>query len=154
MLFKLKNHKILSIFYLFTILTNCQLQEPSKNHGIIFLENRSKKLVLNRSNKNDVINIVGQPHSKSINNENEWFYIERVLTKGKYHKLGKNVLKSNNILILNFDNFGILKSKDFLSKDDIQNIKFSNNETQNTLSKKSFVQRFLTSIKQKMYGNK
>ena len=89
MFFRLKYHKILLAIYLLTILANCQLQEPFKNHGIIFLENRSKKLVLNKSNKNDVINIVGQPHSKSINNENEWFYIERVLTKGKYHKLGK-----------------------------------------------------------------
>ena len=54
-----------------------------------FLENRSKKLFVNKTNKNDVIKIIGQPHSKSIDDENEWIYIERILSKGKFHKLGK-----------------------------------------------------------------
>ena len=61
------------------ILQNCQLQEPIKNHGILFLENRSKKLVLNNSNKNDVLRIIGQPHSKSINNE-KVLYFKKCLT--------------------------------------------------------------------------
>ena len=92
------------------------ITESTKNHGIIFLKNRSEKLVENTSNKNDVLRIVGQPHTKSINNENEWFYIERVLTKGEYHKLGQNILKSNNVLVLNFDKYGILKIKHFLRR--------------------------------------
>ena len=41
------------------------------------------------------------------------FILERVLTKGEYHKLGKNILKSNNVLILEFDKYGILKKKIF-----------------------------------------
>ena len=74
------------------------MQEASKNHGIIFLENRSNKLIVNKSNKNDVIKIFGHPHSKSISNENEWFYIERILVKGDYHKLGRHILKTKNTL--------------------------------------------------------
>ena len=118
------------------------------------MENRSEKLILNSSNKNDVLKIVGHPHSKSINNENEWFYVERVLTKGQYHKLGQHVLKSNNILFLNFDKFGILKDKRFLNKDDIKKISFSKDQTENELTQKSFVERFLSSVKSKMYGNR
>ncbi|MDA7829110.1 outer membrane protein assembly factor BamE, partial [bacterium] len=136
------------------ILIGCQLQEPSKNHGIVFLENRAKKLEINTSNTNDVIKIIGQPHSKSINNDKEWIYIERILTKGEYHKLGQNVLKSNNILILNFDKYGVLKKKKILSKEDKQKILFSEKTTENELTQKSFVERFLSSIKAKMYGNK
>ena len=49
-----------------------------------------------------------------------WFYIERTLSKGKYHKLGKHVLKTNNVLVLNFDKYGVLKFKELLNKDDIQ----------------------------------
>ena len=98
MLFGTKHFKILTLFALI-ILNNCQLQDPSLNHGIVFLENRSEKLILNSSNKNDVLKIVGHPHSKSINNENEWFYVERVLTKGQYHKLGQHVLKLSLIHI-------------------------------------------------------
>ena len=153
MLFGAKHFKILTLFA-FIILNNCQLQDPSLNHGIVFLENRSEKLILNSSNKNDVLKIVGHPHSKSINNENEWFYVERVLTKGQYHKLGQHVLKSNNILVLNFDKFGILKDKKFLNKNDLKKISFSKDKTDNELTKKSFVERFLSSVKTKMYGNR
>ena len=153
MMFSAKHFKILTLFALI-ILNNCQLQDPSLNHGIVFLENRSEKLILNSSNKNDVLKIVGHPHSKSINNENEWFYVERVLTKGQYHKLGQHVLKSNNILVLNFDKFGILKDKRFLNKNDIKKISFSKDQTENELTQKSFVERFLSSVKSKMYGNR
>ena len=58
-----------------------------------------------------MIRNLGQPHSKSFNEEDKWIYIERVLKKGEYHKLGKHVLKSNNVLVLDFDKYGILKDK-------------------------------------------
>ena len=123
-------------------------------YGIVFLENRSNKLIINKSNKNDVLNIIGQPHSKSINDDNIWIYLERTLSKGKYHKLGKNVLKKNNTLVLKFDKFGILKSKKIYNKNNTNKIAFSEKKTKNELSKKSFVESFLTSLKQKMYGNR
>ena len=154
MFFKVQYHKICLSLLTFIFLLSCQLQEPSKNHGIIFLKNRSDKLVIDSSNKNDVINIIGQPHSKSINNENEWIYIERVLTKGEYHKLGQNILKTNNVLVLKFDKYGILKNKDFYDKNSKNKLKFSAKETTNEITQKSFVEKFLTSIREKMYGNK
>ncbi len=134
-------------------LIGCKLQEPSKNHGIIFLENRSEKLFVNKTNQNDVIKIVGNPHWKSINNEFEWVYIERVVVKGEFHKLGQNVLKTNNVLVLNFDKYGVLKKKAFFNKDDIKKLDFSEDKTDNQLSQKSFIEKFLNSIKAKMYGN-
>ena len=153
-MFFLKNHIIPILISFFLILIGCKLQEPYQNHGIVYLKNRSDKLKINYSNKNDVIKIIGQPHSKSIDNKNEWFYIERVLTKGDYHKLGQNVLKENNILVLNFDKYGVLKEKTFFDKNDKKNILFSNNKTDNELTQKSFVERFLSSIRTKMYGNR
>ena len=150
--FKYHNKKIIPL--LFIILIGCQLQEPYKNHGILFLKNRSEKLVLNKTNKNDVINIIGQPHSKSITDENQWMYIERILTKGKYHKLGKNILKTNNILVLDFDKYGILINKKLFDKNDKEVVRFSKMETENDLVKRSFVQSFLESIRSKMYGNR
>ena len=79
------------------MLQGCQLNEAKNKHGIVFLENRSNKLKINYSNTNDVVNIIGEPHSKAVNNQLEWIYIERVFTRGKFHKLGKNVLSSNNV---------------------------------------------------------
>ena len=139
---------------MFLILLGCQLQEPAKNHGILFLDNRSKKLTMNKSNKNDVIKILGQPHAKNFGEDDTWIYIERTLSKGKYHKLGRHELKTNNTLILNFDKYGILKTKDFYDKDDLNKIKFSKKTTDNDLSQKSFVESFLQSVKKKMYGSR
>ena len=138
--------------FTFFILIGCQLQDPNINHGIVFLENRSNKLIINSSNKNDVLKFIGQPHSISINNKNQWVYIERVLTKGAYHKLGQNVLKTNNVLVLNFDKYGILREKKLYDKNDKKLIKFSKNKTNNELTQKSFIEKFLSSIKAKMYS--
>ena len=153
MIFSIKYHKIFILFTFFSLI-GCQLQEPTKVHGIVFLENRANKLSINTSNKNDVIDIFGSPHSKSIDNENEWIYIERTLTKGDYHKLGQNILKENNILILTFDKYGILKKKELLSKEDNNKIAFSEKNTVNQFTEKSFVEKFLSSVKEKMYSNR
>ncbi len=153
MFFKIKYHIVLLLSF-FIILISCKLQEPYKNHGILFLKNRSEKLTINVSNKNDVLKIIGFPHSKSINNKNEWIFIERTLTKGEFHKLGKNVLKESNILILNFDKYGILTTKKFYTKNDLNKLTFSEKETVNELSQKSFVEKFLRSVKEKMYQKK
>ena len=151
MFFLFKNHIKFFLVVSFTILYSCQLQEPTKNHGILYLKNRAEKLSINQSNMNDVLRVVGNPHSKSISNKNEWIYIERVLTKGKFFKLGKNVLKKNDILVLSFDKYGILKEINFYDKNSKNKIAFSTNTTENNVSQKSFVEKFLQSIKTKMY---
>ena len=148
-----KFHNNLLYLLVFIILISCKLQEPLKTHGIIFLENRSQKLVLNKSNKNDVIRIMGRPHIKEDEINQSWIYLERILSKGKYHKLGRHILKENNILVLNFDKYGVLKNKKFLKKEDLKKLEFSQKITENELTQKSFVQKFLQSIKQKMYSN-
>ena len=153
MQFILSRHIVFFLSF-FIILNACKLQEPYKNHGIVFLKNRSDKLVVNKSNKNDVLKIIGQPHSKSINDTNEWIFIERILTKGEYHKLGQNVLKANNVLVLKFDKYGILINKKFLDKSNKKDISFSRKKTENELTQKSFVESFLSSIRTKIYGNK
>lgn len=154
MSFKIKYHILILLLLLFFNLVGCKLQDPYKNHGITFLDNRSKKLIIKKSNLNDVIKVMGQPHTKSIGDERTWIYIERVLTKGQYHKLGKNILKSNNVLILEFDKYGVLTNKNLLDKNDIKKLSFSKNETKNEVTKKTFVEKFLSSIRSKMYSNR
>ena len=146
-------YNILSII-IFFLLTNCQLQKTTKNHGILFLENRYNQLQVNKTNMNDVLKNVGTPHTKSVSDKKTWIYIERVLSKGKYHKLGQNVVKENNVMVLIFNKYGILENKNFYDKEKIANIKFTEKITENNLSQKSFVQQFLQSIKTKMYGDR
>jgi len=139
---------------LFIILSACQIQDPLKTHGIIYLENRSKKLIIDKTNKNDVIRIIGAPQIKNEISNSDWIYVERVLSKGKYHELGKHKLEENNVLVLSFDKFGILTDKKLFKKEDIKKLKFTKKNTENDLSKKSFVQSFLESVRQKMYSNR
>ena len=151
MFFKSKHLFNSYIVFIFILLIGCQLNEAKNKHGIVFLENRAQKLKVNYTNTNDVINIFGQPHSKSFKNSSEWIYIERVLTKGEFLKLGQNVLKTNNVLILTFDKYGVLKNKQFIDKFSKNDLDFSTDKTENRLSQKSFVEKFLESLRKKMY---
>ena len=154
MFFKIQHIKTILFTLIIILLYGCQLNDAKNKHGIVFLENRSKKLIVNSSNINDAINIIGQPHSKGTKNKLDWIYIERVFEKGKFYKLGQNVLRENNVLVLTFDKYGILKTKRFFTKEDLNKLTFSNQVTENDLAKKSFVEKFLNSIKERMYSNR
>ena len=150
-----RKHFILFYIIIFSILlNNCQLKEPNSAHGINFLENREKVLKVGKTNKNDVIKLIGNPHTLSLSDENTWIYFERTITRGKLVRLGQNVLKKNNVLELNFDKYGILQTKKIYNKDNMKKIKYSKNETENNISQPSFVGKFLSSMKQKMYGQR
>ena len=137
------------IFY-----TGCQRNEVIKTHGISYLDKREKLIIVNVSNKNDTINIFGQPSTKGMTNDNLWIYIERTTTKGKLFKLGKNYLTKNNVLVLEFDKYGILKKKELSNMDDMQELTFAKNITENEIKKENFVYSFLSSVRQKMDQNK
>ena len=155
MIFIYRKHiKLLYIIFFFIFLNNCQLNTASKSHGINFLENREKVLVVGKTNKNDIIKLIGHPHTVSIKEENTWIYFERTITRGNVIKLGKNILKENNILELKFNKYGILIEKKIFNKENMSNIKYSKKETANNVSQLSSVGKFLSSIKQKMYGKR
>jgi len=141
--------KIFLIFIAFFI-SNCSLNEVSKHHGVLFLDKKQDKLVLNTTNKNDIIEILGPPSTKSTFNNDVWIYIERKTTKGSLVSLGRNKLVTNNILILEIDNRGLLTKKDFLDINDMKELKFSKDSTEIVYSKKSFIYDFLSSMRQKI----
>ena len=128
----------------------CQRHEVINTHGVAYLENREKLLTINKSNKNDVIQIFGQPATKGMNDDSLWIYIERTRTRGKLLKLGRSYLKKNNVLILEFSKLGVLTKKEFYDKEKMNKIKFPKNFTQNDLKKENFIYSFLTSVRQKM----
>ena len=155
MIFIYRKHiKLLYIIFFFIFLNNCQLNTANKSHGINFLENREKVLVIGKTNKNDIIKLIGHPHTVSIKEENTWIYFERTITRGNVIKLGKNILKENNILELKFNKYGVLSEKKIFNKENMSNIKYSKKETVNNVSQLSFVGKFLSSVKQKMYGKR
>ena len=106
--------KTLYLLLILLFIISCQRNEIVKTHGIAYLEKREKLIFVNKSNKNDIINIFGQPSTKGMTDDNLWIYIERTMKKGKLLKLGRNYLTKNNVLVLEFDKYGILKKKEFL----------------------------------------
>ena len=139
--------------FLTVFLSNCQKNRVIKTHGIFYLQNRAVLLKVQSSNRNDVIKILGKPHSKSLHEQNTWIYIERTRTRGKLLKLGRNVLLNNNVLVLKFDKYGILEEKLFYDKKKMNEYKFAKAKTENTVKKGSFVQSFVNSLRQKMRTN-
>ena len=146
--------KLLLILLLPFIITACQQNEVLKTHGIAYLDKREKLISINQSNKNDVVKILGHPSTKGMENNNLWIYIERTLTKSVAFKLGKNHLKKNNVLVLEFNKYGILEKKEFYNKDRMKKIEFAEAVTENELRKENFIVGFLSSIKQKMEANR
>ena len=139
--------------YLLSILLfiiSCQRNEIVKTHGIAYLDKREKLIFVNKSNKNEIINIFGQPSTKGMTDDNLWIYIERTLGKGKLLKLGRNYLTKNNVLVLEFDKYGILKNKELSTIDDMKKLTFAKNITKNEIRKENFIYSFLSSIRQKM----
>ena len=137
---------IVSLIFLFA----CQGNEVIKSHGISYLDKREKLIFINKSNKNDTVQIFGQPATKGMTNDNLWIYIERTKTRGKLLKLGRNYLKKNNVLILEFDKYVVLSKKEFYDKEDMNKINFAEAITQNDIKKENFIYSFLSSIRQKM----
>ena len=142
--------KFLYFLLVLIIISGCQRREVINTHGISYLEKREKLVHINKSNKNDTMLVLGQPATKGMTNDNLWIYIERTQTKGKLLKMGRNYTKKNNVLVLEFDDYGILYSKKFYNKDNMQQIQFIEGITENEIKKENFIYSFLSSVRQKM----
>ena len=145
----MKKNTLLLIFILFFIFS-CSQNEVIKTHGVAYLHKREKLIIVKVSNKNDAISILGHPSTKGMVNDDLWIYIERTRTRGKLLKFGRNYLLKNNVLVLEFDKYGILHRKEFYDKKEMNEIKFAKNKTENELRKENFIYSFLSSVRQKM----
>tara|TARA_B100000787_G_scaffold85352_1_gene62936 strand:- start:317 stop:790 length:474 start_codon:yes stop_codon:yes gene_type:complete len=144
----MKNYFYLIIIFLF--ITNCTLNKVIKHNGVHFLDKKQTKLVVQISNKNDIVKLLGPPSTKSTFDNDLWIYIERSIGSSKLSKLGKKTLLKNNVLILEIDNRGLLSKKIFLNKDSMNKVSFSKENTKMTLTQKSFIYDFLSSVRKKM----
>ena len=113
----------LYIFFLFLILTNCSFKPVVKHHGVPSLEKKQKSLIISKTNKNDIVKILGYPSTTSKFDNDVWIYIERKQTQSKLKNLGRMKIFKNDVLVLEIDKYGILKKKEFYNKDHMENIK-------------------------------
>ena len=135
---------------LLLLITNCKLNKVIQHHGVHNLEKKQSKLKINKSNRNDIIKIIGPPSIKSTFDNDVFIYIERKTSSSKLSKLGKRVLILNNVLILDIDKRGILVSKKFYDKNDMMKINFEENKTSSNLTRKSFINSFFYTLRQRI----
>ena len=120
-----------------------------KHHGVPFLEKKQASLIVNKSNKNDIIKILGAPSTKSILEDDLWIYIETRKSKSSLLKLGKNIVLTNNVLVLELDKKGLLKNKQFYDINDQNKVDFNKDKTKMS-DKDSFVYGVFSSLRQKI----
>ena len=121
-----------------------------KHHGVPFLEKKQASLIVNESNKNDIKKILGNPSTKSKFDNDIWIYIERKQTQSKIKNLGRMKIFKNDILVLEIDNYGVLKKKEFYNKEDMENIKIVEATTEVGFKRNSFIYDFMSSMRQKI----
>ena len=132
------------------IVTNCTTKKVVKHHGVPFLEKKQQLLLIDKSNLNDIKKMLGMPSSTSKFDEDVWIYIERKQTQSKLTNLGRMKIYKNDVLVLEIDNYGILKKKEFYNKDDMKNIKMVKSTTESGFRRNTFVYDFMSSMRQKI----
>ena len=136
----------LSIFCL--ILTNCSsLKQPNEIHGVKNIISKSQILKKNVSNKNDVLKLIGYQPLIDPFDKNLWSYFEIVIEK---NRLGKKEFKKNNILIIKFNNKGIINKVETYNLSNMQNIVFSENKTKSLALDDSVITKILNSSRKRL----
>jgi len=115
-----------------------------------FLDQKQKMLKISESNTNDVKKILGPPSTENVFEDDLWIYIERKTTVSDIKTLGKKKLLANNVLVLEFNNRGILIKKDFYDKNSMNKIEITESETIGISKKQSFISSTLQSLKRKI----
>jgi outer membrane protein assembly factor BamE (lipoprotein component of BamABCDE complex) len=143
----IKNFLIFILTFVF--FANCSLSKVEKRHGTPFLEKKEKLLLINKTNKNDILRDLGSPSTQSFFDKDIWIYIEKITTTDSLIRLGRKNNLVSNVLVLEINNKGLLSSKKIYSLKDINNLNFTAMETTKT-GKDSFVYGVLSNLRQKI----
>ena len=143
-------NKLLLYISTFLIISNCNLKQNIEHHGVHMLDEKSKKLIISENNKNDVIKILGPPSVESSFDNDLMFYIERKILVRGLTRFGKRQILTNNVLLVEVDNRGILIKKEFIDLNQMNELEISKKITEIDYQKTSFIYDFLSSMRQKV----
>ena len=136
--------------FLFLFILSCSSNKVIKSHGVLSLEAKSEKILISKTNKNDIIDILGPPSVKSSFDENTWIYIERKKVNQSIFKIGKKKFEKNNVLVVMIDGRGMVKEKNFYKLDKMNDLEFNQTTTASAYNKDTFVYNFLSSLREKI----
>jgi len=142
--------KILILLTFFLLFANCTNKLAIDHHGVHKLNVKQEKLFQSKTNKNDIIEILGPPSAVSFFDNEILFFIERKETNGSIMELGRRKIITNNVLIVEINKYGLLEKKTFYDLTKMKKIKISKNTTEVNYQKDSFIYDFLSSMRQKI----
>ena len=142
--------KKLFYFLLILAVANCSTKKLINKHGINNLELKKDEISIGKSNRNDIMDLLGPPSSVSLFDENIWIYIEIQKTNQSIVKLGTKKIKKNNTLIVEFDSRSLVKNIDFIDIQKMNNLEISKKITRKNYSKNSKLYNVLTSLREKI----
>ena len=142
----------IKLFYLlfFIITVNCSGNKVSNFHGSKQLETKFNIIKVNKTNKNDLVKLIGPPSSVSDFDNNKWFYIERLKTNQSLIKLGNQKIEKNNVLIVQLDNFGVVREKKLLDLENMKDVKYLNTTTEKDFKNESILYNIFSSLREKI----
>ena len=141
--------KYILYFSVFLFTLNCSINKVSNIHGFRSLDTKSEKILISKTNKNDVRDILGPPSSIS-NFDDVWFYIERKKTNQQILKLGKKKISKNNVLLLRFDTMGLVVSKEIIDIDDMNEIKIAEKKTTKKFKQDNTIYNIFSTLREKI----
>ena len=137
------------LIILLLFIVNCSANKVSNNHGYISLQAKFDKITINKTNKNDILKIIGPPSSTSNFDKNKWFYIQTKKENQSLFKLGIKKIQKNNVLVVTFNNKGILEEKKMLNVSDMKNVKYVKNVTEKEYKQNNTIYKILSSLREK-----
>ena len=135
---------------LFIFIINCTGNKVSNYHGAKSLASKYENIYINKTNKNDLLKIIGPPSTISDFNKNKWFYFERLKTNQSLFKLGTQKIIENNVLIVKLNNFGILEEKKILNLDKMNDLNYFKKTTSKEFKSDNLMYSVFSSLREKI----
>ena len=135
---------------LLIFIVNCSGNKVTNYHGVKLLDKKIDKIEINITNKNDLIKLIGNPSTVSDFDKNRWYYFERLKTNQSLIKLGNQKIKKNNVLIVDLNDYGIVKNKKLLIIDDMNDVKKISAITEKDFENKDILYGVFSSLREKI----
>ena len=138
------------IIFIFFITIACSSNKVVNNHGLLALEKKANKIEISKTNKNEILTTIGNPSTKSLFDDDTWYYLQTETVNQSFFKLGKSKIKKNNVLEISFDKYGIVKTKKLFELENMNDLDLAKGNSGKTYQNKSYYQKLLNSLKQKI----
>ena len=133
--------RTISYIIILSLIYNCSPR--ISRHGNIFSTDELRILQTTRLNKSEIIEILGQPSTKSTFSNNTWYYIFFIQKEKAYFQV-KN--SRNKVLKIKFDAKQNVESYDIIENDTSIKIETIKVESNNEIFKRGLVRELLDSF--------